>query len=73
MKNDYYDLLHKEHHVSQNHPRLSREQRAAQFMPFAALTGFSDAIEETAVDRLKTELDSEKGRMEEFESGMEYP
>ena len=69
MKNDYYDLLYREHHVSQKHPRLSREQRAAQFMPFAALTGFSDAIEETAVDRLKTELDFEKGRMEDFESG----
>lgn len=47
MKNDYADLLDMPHHVSLNHPPLSMEQRAAQFMPFAALTGFSEVIEET--------------------------
>jgi hypothetical protein len=36
------------HHVSKKHKPLSMEQRAAQFAPFAALTGYGDAINETA-------------------------
>ncbi|HAE16862.1 MAG TPA: hypothetical protein DCG51_09985 [Erysipelotrichaceae bacterium] len=50
MKQDdmhrYDDMLDLPHHVSCNHPRMSEENRAAQFMPFAALTGYSDMIEE---------------------------
>lgn len=30
------------------HPKMSRHDRAAQFSPFAALTGYGDAVEETA-------------------------
>ena len=30
------------------HPHMSRHQRAAQFMPFAALTGYNQVIEQTA-------------------------
>lgn len=36
------------HHVSQKHPPMPRINRAAQFAPFAALTGYEAAIEETA-------------------------
>jgi len=36
------------HHVSQNHPQLSMHDRSAQFAPFAALTGYGAAVEETA-------------------------
>ena len=49
MKNDNYeDIINLPHHVSTKHPRLSMEQRAAQFAPFAALTGYEDAVKETA-------------------------
>ena len=44
----YEDLYDHPHHVSKKHPRMSMENRAAQFSPFAALTGHSAAIEETA-------------------------
>ena len=44
----YDDIIHLPHHVSKNHPRMSPMNRAAQFMPFAALTGHEEAIQETA-------------------------
>ena len=47
MKNPYDDILHLPHHVSQNHPQMSMRDRAAQFSPFAALTGYEEAIGET--------------------------
>lgn len=43
----YDDIIDLPHHVSKKHPQMSREKRAAQFAPFAALTGFEDAIMET--------------------------
>lgn len=57
-KKDYSDIINLPHHVSKVHPRMSLSDRAAQFAPFAALNGHSDAIEETArcVDQ-KRELD----------------
>ena len=47
MKHPYDDILNLPHHVSQNHPQMSMRDRAAQFSPFAALTGYEDAIDET--------------------------
>lgn len=47
-KNSYEDMLYLPHPNSKTHPRMSRENRAAQFAPFAALTGHADAVEETA-------------------------
>lgn len=44
---DYEDMVHLPHHVSQRHPRMPLSARAAQFSPFAALTGHEDAIRET--------------------------
>ena len=44
----YDDIIHLPHPVSLKHPRMSRQNRAAQFAPFAALTGYGDAVEETA-------------------------
>ena len=41
-------MLYMPHPTSKTHPRMSRENRAAQFAPFAALTGHADAVEETA-------------------------
>lgn len=44
----YDDIINLPHHVSDKHPQMSMLQRAAQFAPFAALTGHDKAIEETA-------------------------
>jgi len=44
----YDDIINLPHHVSHRHPRMSRHQRAAQFMPFAALTGYARVIKQTA-------------------------
>lgn len=45
---EYDDIIHLPHHVSRIHPRMSMEDRAAQFSPFAALTGYEAAVKETA-------------------------
>ena len=47
MKNPYDDILHLPHHVSAKHPSMPMRDRAAQFAPFSALTGFEDVIAET--------------------------
>ena len=44
----YDDIINLPHHVSKKHPRMSLEARAAQFAPFAALTGYDEVIRETA-------------------------
>jgi hypothetical protein len=46
--NEYDDIINLPHQVSKVHPQMSMMNRAAQFAPFAALTGHSAAIEETA-------------------------
>lgn len=47
MSGKYEDIIHLPHPDSPKHPRMSLYDRAAQFSPFAALTGHSAAIEET--------------------------
>ena len=56
----YEDIMRLPHHCSLRHPAMPRENRAAQFMPFAALTGYEAAVSEEArlTDR-KMELDDE--------------
>jgi hypothetical protein len=44
----YDDIIELPHPVSETHPHMSMLDRAAQFSPFDALTGYSDAIDETA-------------------------
>lgn len=44
----YDDIINLPHHVSKNRTPMSMENRAAQFAPFAALTGHDEAIAETA-------------------------
>lgn len=58
----YDDIINLPHHVSTKHPRLSMEQRAAQFAPYSALSGYGDAIKETSrITENKIELsDDEK-------------
>ena len=44
---DYSDIINLPHHVSKNRKRMTNRERAAQFAPFAALTGLDAAINET--------------------------
>ncbi len=48
MTGAYDDIIHLPHHVSATHPHMTIIDRAAQFSPFAALTGYDAAIKETA-------------------------
>ena len=60
MKDLYEDIINLPHHVSKTRPQMPMSDRAAQFAPFAALTGYDAAIKETG--RLtddKIELDEE--------------
>lgn len=56
--NQYYDIIHLPHHVSSTHPQMPLSNRAAQFIPFQALSGYDAAVREAArlTDR-KVELD----------------
>ena len=45
---EYADIINLPHHVSKTRPKMSMHDRAAQFSPFAALTGYDAAIKETA-------------------------
>ena len=60
MSGPYDDIIHLPHSTSKNRPRMSIHDRAAQFSPFAALSGHAAAIAETArlTDR-KLELDED--------------
>ena len=67
MKDDYSDMLHLPHWISRRHPPMSMHQRAAQFSPFAALTGYDSAVQETArVTEQRREL--EEDAMAELDS-----
>ena len=48
MTDNYDDIIHLPRHVSKRHPQMSLYNRAAQFAPFSALTGYGAAIAETA-------------------------
>ena len=61
MKTPYDDIIHLPHHVSQNHPQMPHRDRAAQFAPFAALTGYEAAVGETARQTTeRRELDAQE-------------
>jgi len=58
VTNAYDDILHLPHHTSTTHPPMPAYDRAAQFSPFAALTGHDAAITETArLTDTRVELD----------------
>ncbi len=67
MSDHYDDIIHLPHPTSQKHPRMSRLDRAAQFSPFAALTGYEGAIRETArlTDRRVELSDDELAALDE--------
>lgn len=59
----YDDIIERKNPTSTKHPRMSLYNRAAQFSPFAALTGHEDAIKETA-RLVENKTDVEKIREE---------
>ena len=63
MTNKYDDIINLPHHVSKTRPQMSMLDRAAQFSPFAALTGYDAAIKETG------RLTDEKIEMDEDRKG----
>lgn len=58
-KNNYDDIINLPHHVSSKHPQMIIEKRAAQFAPFAALTG----LENTMDDARKEWVNSVEGEI----------
>lgn len=63
----YDDIMDLPHPTSDTHPRMSLYDRAAQFSPFAALTGHGEAVRETArLTDEEMELDEDvKARLDE--------
>ena len=67
---EYDDIIHLPHHVSRIHPQMSMEDRAAQFSPFAALTGYDAAIVERSVSVLMG--DKVQPRREWIENNVQF-
>ena len=60
MNNRYDEIINLPHHVSKTRPQMPMSDRAAQFAPFAALTGYDSAIKETGrLTGERIELDEE--------------
>ena len=67
MNDHYEDIINLPHPVSKNHPQMPMASRAAQFAPFAALTGYGEAISETV--RVNEEMFMQSGDKDDGESG----
>ena len=60
MNGKYDEIMGLPHHVSKTRPQMPMSDRAAQFAPFAALTGYDSAIKETGrLTDERIELDEE--------------
>ena len=58
ISHKYDDILSMPHPNSKNHPRMARRDRAAQFSPFAALSGYDAVLQEAGrLTTLQKELD----------------
>ena len=65
----YDDIIGLEHHVSKTHPHMSVADRAAQFAPFAALTGYEEVIDEAG--RLTQQrIQADEGRLAELDDAL---
>ena len=71
MTGPYDDIIHLPHHTSRTRPRMPINNRAAQFSPFAALTGHDAAINETArLTDKRIELDDAGKALLDWRLGM---
>ena len=60
QKHDYSDIINHKYRGSRRPDKMSNLDRAAQFSPFAALTGYDDAVEEMAKKNTAEQLELEK-------------
>lgn len=61
IEKNYDDIINLPHYTSKKHPRMSLEARSAQFAPFSALSGYEEAIKETArLTDKRIEIDDSK-------------
>ena len=60
---DYSDIINMPHHISKTHSQMSMLNRAAQFSPFAALTGYEAAIKDTEEENVMMRLNEEHGEV----------
>ena len=65
----YDDIINLEHPTSRRHPRMAASDRAAQFAPFAALTGYDAVIEETGRRTLER-MDVDETRLEDLNAAL---
>ena len=68
--NKYDDIINMPHHVSSRHPQMSIDKRAAQFAPFAALTGLDNTMKDARLEwenKVEDEIIHEKIQPEETE------
>ena len=66
QKKDYSDIIDLPHPVSKTHPRMRMQGRAAQFSPFAALSGHEEACQEVAryTENRRDLTESERERLD---------
>ncbi len=62
--NPYEDIINLPRHISKTHPQMPIQNRAAQFAAFAALTGYEDAVKETA------RLTEKRKELDEYEKAL---
>ena len=81
-RDNYEDIIHLPRPVSKNHPPMPLRDRAAQFMPFAALTGYDASIRESArlteeeadlSEDLQEELNEKMARLQDKLQGGGHP
>ena len=81
-RDNYEDIIHLPRPVSKDHPPMPLRDRAAQFMPFAALTGYDARIRESArlteeeadlSEDLQEELNEKMARLQEELQGGGHP
>lgn len=61
MDEKYSKIIDEPYEKSLRHPQMSAQNRAAQFAPFAALSGFEEEIERAQKDHTSAELSKERG------------
>jgi len=70
-KHKYDDILDCPHHVSSVHSPMPLIDRAAQFAPFSALTGYEEIVkEESRLTEQRVELDEEE--LERLDQSLQY-
>lgn len=62
----YEDIIDHPHYQSKTRPHMSLRNRAAQFAPFAALSGYDEAIKETERQATERALSGQNSGLNSF-------